>query len=197
VAAFDRADRHKGVNVKFLEQLSKFSEAMLEIPFVAARGLFTQDPGQDLDQDHGQGGERALQQAGWKAYDAWIELLSESANGLYASPEVGVSVGRSMEASLKWQRLGSAMTGAFFAALWPAVGLPSAAELTELRAEVGALRDDLAVARLEVAEARAEELDAAAGERQVDDQLTAMWNGRWSPAATPFVPERGKDAPAN
>ena len=94
-----------------------------------------------------------------------------------------------MEASLKWQRLGSAMTGAFFAALWPAVGLPSAAELTELRAEVGALRDDLAVARLEAEEARAAEIEVPAGERQVDDQLTAMWNGGWSPAAAPFVPQ--------
>jgi len=191
-AAFREA---KGVNVKFFEQLSKFSEAMLEIPFVAARSMLAQD--RDLDQDRGQSGEQQLQQAGWKAYDAWMELLAESANGLYASPEVGASVGRSMESSLKWQRLGSAMTGAFFAALWPAVGLPSAAELTELRAEVGALRDDLAVARLEAEEVRAAEIDAPAGERQVDDQLTAMWNGRWSPAATPFVPGRGKDAPAN
>jgi len=180
---------HKGVNVKFFEQLSKFSEAMLEIPLVAARSMVAPDGSQN--------GTQQLQRAGWKAYDAWMQLLSESTDGLYASPEVGASVGRSMEASLKWQRLGSAMTGAFFAALWPAVGLPSAAELTELRAEVGALRDDLAAARLEAEEARASEIELPAGETQVDDQLTAMWNGRWSPAATPFVPERGKDAPAN
>jgi hypothetical protein len=181
------------VNVKFFEQLSKFSEAMLEVPFVAATSMFAHNG----DQDRGQSGEQKLQQAGWKAYDAWMELLSESTNGLYASPEVGASVGRSMEASLRWQRLGSAMTGAFFAALWPAMGLPSAAELTELRAEVGALRDDLAVARLEAEEARAAEIDVPAGERQVNDSLTAMWNGGWSPAAAPFVRERGKDAPAN
>src|SRR5271154_6680625 len=101
-----------------------------------------------------------------------------------------------MEASLKWQRLGSAMTGAFFAALWPAVGLPSAAELTELRAEVGALRDDLAAARLEAEEGRAAGIDVRAGERQVDDQLTRMWNGGWAPTPAPFVSEGGKDAPA-
>ena len=181
------------MNVKFFEQLSKFSEAMLEMPFVAARGMFSQDRGQDRQPR----GEQELQQAGWKAYDAWMRLLSESANGLYASPEVGASVGRSVEASLRWQRLGSAMTGAFFAALWPAVGLPSAAELTELRAEVGALRDDLAMARLEAEEARAAGIDLPASESQVADPLTAMWNGGWSPAATPFVPKRDKDAPAN
>jgi len=177
------------VNVKFFEQLSKFSEAMVEMPFVAARSIFAQD--------RERRGEQELQQAGWKAYDAWVQLLNESANGLYASPEVGDSVGRSMEASLKWQRLGSAMTGAFFAALWPAVGLPSAAELTELRAEVGALRDDLAEARLEAEEARAAETEVPVSEPQVGDPLTAMWNGGWTPATVPFVRKRGEDAPAN
>src|SRR5512146_1150151 len=115
--------------MKFFELWGKFSEAMVEMPFVAARSMLSKDAESDRQQ-----------QAGWKAYDAWVELLNESVNGLYASPEVGSSVGRSMEASLRWQRLGSAMTEAFFAALWPAIGLPSAAELTELRAEVGALR---------------------------------------------------------
>jgi hypothetical protein len=178
------------VNVKFFEQLSKFSEAMLEIPLVAARSM--------VAQDRSQNGEQDLQQAGWKAYDAWVQLVDESANGLYASPEVGASVGRSMEASLKWQRLGSAMTGAFFAALWPAVGLPSAAELTELRAEVGALRDDLAGARLEAEEARAAQIELPAGdEPQVGERLTAMWNGGWTPEVAPFVRKRGDNAPAN
>jgi hypothetical protein len=183
--------------MKFFEQLGKLGEAMVEMPFVAARSMFAQDRERGGEQDLKQDFQKDLQQAGWKAYDAWVQLLNESANGLYASPEVGSSVGRSMEASLKWQRLGSAMTGAFFAALWPAVGLPSAAELTELRAEVGALRDDLAVARLEAEEARAAEIEAPAGERQVGDALTAMWNGGWSPATVPFERKRGEDAPAN
>ncbi len=177
--------------MKLFEQWMKLSEAMVEIPFVAARSMFERDgeqaPQQDLKKD--------VQQAGWKAYDAWVQLLNESANGLYNSPEVGSAVGRSMESSLKWQRLGSAMTGAFFAALWPAVGLPSAAELTELRAEVGALRDDLAEARLEAEEARAAEIELPAGERQAGDALTAMWNGGWSPAAVPMDRKRGEDVP--
>jgi hypothetical protein len=178
--------RQKGVNAKFFEQLGKLSEAMVEMPFAAARSMIA---------PNGQGGQQELQQAGWKAYDAWVRLMSESTNSLYDSPEVGSSVGRSMEASLKWQRMGSAITGAFFAALWPAVGLPTATELIELRAEVGALRDDLAVARLEGEEARAAE-NQRPSERQAADALTAMWNGGWIPAA-PFVAEREKDAPAN
>jgi hypothetical protein len=187
--------------MKFFEQWAKFGEAMVEIPFVAARGLFAQDAqrnGEPEIQEGIQGKiQQDLQQAGWKAYDAWVQLLNASTDGLYASPEVGSALGRSMEASLRWQRLGSAMTGAFFAALWPAVGLPSAAELTELRAEVGALRDDLAMARLEAEEARAAEVEMPAGERRVGDALAALWNGGWSPAAAPFARERGDDAPAN
>ncbi len=179
--------------MKFFEQWAKLAEAMAEMPFVAARSMFAQAGERSADQNS----QKDIQQAGWKAYDSWVQLLNESANGLYASPEVGSSVGRSMEASLKWQRLGSAMTGAFFAALWPAVGLPSAAELTELRAEVGALRDDLAEARLEAEEARAAEIELPEGERQAGDALTAMWNGGWSPATVPFVRKRGEDAPAN
>jgi hypothetical protein len=183
--------------MKFFEQLIKFNEAIVEMPFVAAKSLFAQGAEGSGEQDPQQDLQRDLHQAGWRAYDAWVKFWSESANDLYSSPEVGSSVGRSMEASLKWQRLGSAMTGAFFAALWPAIGLPSAAELTELRAEVGALRDDLAMARLEAEEARAAEIEVPAGERQMGDPLTAMWNGGWSPAAAPFVRERDEDAPAN
>jgi hypothetical protein len=183
--------------MKLFEQWGKLAEAMVEIPFVAARSMFARDRERSGEQDVQQDRQKDLQQAGWKAYDAWVQMLNESANGLYSSPEVGTSVGRSMEASLKWQRLGSAMTGAFFAALWPAVGLPSAAELTELRAEVGALRDDLAQARLEAEEARAAEIELPAGERRASDALNAMWNGGWRPADVPFARKRGEDVPAN
>ena len=175
--------------MKFFEELNKFSEAMVELPFAAVNGV--------LGRDGERSGEQDLQQARWKAYDAWVRLLNESANGLYASPEVGSSVGRAMEASLKWQRLGSAMAGAFFAALWPAIGLPSAAELTELRAEVGGLRDDLAMARLEAEEARAAVVALPADERRTNDALAAMWNGAWQPDKAPFVRKGGEDAPAN
>jgi len=91
--------------------------------------------------------ERELQHAQWKFYDDWVGLLSELANSLFASPEVGTSVRRSTKIALKWQCLGSAIAEAFSAAWWPAIGLPSAAELTELRAEIVALRDELAANR--------------------------------------------------
>ena len=176
--------------MKFFEQLTKLGEAMVEMPFVTVRAVLA--PGHDGS------AMQEIQQAGWKTYDAWVQVVNESTNSLYASPEVGSSMGRTMEASLRWQRLGSAMTDAFFAALWPAVGLPSAAELSELRAEVGALRDDLAAARLEAEEARAAEI-ALHDEHPLIDPLIAMWNGGWAPAAAAApAPQRGEeDAPGN
>jgi hypothetical protein len=96
--------------VTFFEELSKFGEAMLEAPFAAARNLLAQD-GERRD-------EHELQQSRWKIYDAWLKLLTDSANSLYASPGGGSSVRRSIDTSLKWQPLGSTMAGAFIAALW-------------------------------------------------------------------------------
>jgi hypothetical protein len=189
------------MNMKFFELLTKFSEAMVEMPFVAARSMLAQNRERGIESDSRQvsqkGVQKDLQVAGWKAYDVWVNLLNESANGLYASPEVGSSIGRSMEASLRWQRLGSAMTDAFFAALWPAIGLPSAVELSELRAEVGALRDDLAMARLEAEEARAAEIQRPVEVPQVGDRLAAMWSGGWASSSAPIERTRGEDAPAN
>jgi hypothetical protein len=189
------------MKMKFFELLGKFSEAMVEMPFVAARSMLAHNPERGKESDGRQVSQKDVQKdlqvAGWKAYDVWVKLLNESANGLYASPEVGSSIGRSMEASLRWQRLGSAMTDAFFAALWPAIGLPSAVELSELRAEVGALRDDLAMARLEAEEARAAEIQRPVEVPQVGDRLAAMWNGGWASSSAPFERTRGEDAPAN
>ena len=91
--------------------------------------------------------EKELQHAQWKLYDHWVWLLRELADSLFASPEVSASVWRSTKIALKWQCLGSAIAEAFSAALWPAIGLPSAAELTDLRAEIVALCDELAANR--------------------------------------------------
>ena len=129
----------------------------------------------------GQDSERALRQRGWKAYDAWVQLVNETVNSLYVTPHVGASLGRLMEESLRWPRFGSSMTSAFFAGLWPTVGPPTEAELTELRAEVASLHDELAMTRVE-----AEEMCVAQpAESQASEALSATRNGVWKPAGGP------------
>jgi hypothetical protein len=173
------------VRANYFEELSKLGETMVELQFAALRRLAGLD------------GDQELQQTTWKAYDAAVRFANVATDELYVSPVFGAAVGRTMDTALKWQRLNSAVAGAFFAALWPAVGLPTAAELTELRSEVGALRDELTSARLEAFEARAALSQTRPEEQPADESMAAIWHG-WIPLAPPFAP-RGvrKDGRAN
>jgi hypothetical protein len=143
--------------------LRKVNEAMIEVQFQVAGRLLAQG---------GQDSERALRQRGWKAYDAWVQLVNETVNSLYLTPDVGASLGRLMEESLRWPRFGSFMTSAFFAGLSP-MGPSAVAELTELRAEVAGLHDELAMARVEAEETCV----AQPADSQASAALSATRNG--------------------
>jgi hypothetical protein len=113
------------------DDIVKFYEAtMFELPLAAFRRLLG-------------GEERSLNEAGWKAYDAWIRIANETTNRVYANRGFGEASGRVMETMLRAQRMGDAMASAFFGNLWPAIGLPAANEVRSLRDEVSALREDL------------------------------------------------------
>jgi len=173
------------VRANFFEELSKLGETMVELQFAALRRVAGLD------------GDRDIQQTTWKAYDATVRFANVVTDELCVSPVFGAAVGRTMESALKWQRLNSAVSGAFFAALWPTVGLPTAAELTELRSEVGALREELTTARLEALEARAALPQPRPEEEPADESLAAIWHG-WIPLAPPFASkEARKDGRAN
>jgi polyhydroxyalkanoate synthase len=81
---------------------------------------------------------------GWDTYDAWIRFANEFTNLLYADPLFGAAAVRWMELALRWQLFGSALADAFFAALWPATGLPTAKELAEVRASRELVAADVA-----------------------------------------------------
>ena len=80
---------------------------------------------------------------------------------------------------LRWQRLNAAVAGAFFSALWPAVGLPSSTEVEGLRSDVRAMREELrdAVAERDSKDDFASELHIAVREsivnQQADEKLVA------------------------
>jgi hypothetical protein len=112
--------------------VSNLAEAMLiDLPLLAIGRLF--DRGFSSD----------LKQAGWKAYDATVAISTELTNRLYASPRIGRVSSRALEDWLNVQRLTSAASGAFFAALWPLVGLPTASEMQLLIDQVESLREQL------------------------------------------------------
>lgn len=115
-----------------VQELGKFAQAFwLELPAAAARNL------------RGDGAGEELQDAGWKAYDAWISLTNEVTNQVYESPLFGNLIGRTMESTLRIQQAGNALASAFFGNLWPAIGIPTRDEIEALRTEVSALRHEI------------------------------------------------------
>jgi hypothetical protein len=115
------------------QELEKFVRAFwLELPLTAANRIL------------GKSDDQALSKAGWKAYDALISLSNETVNQLYQDRTVGALTGRAMETALRAQSVGSALSAAFFGNLWPAIGLPTASEVSALRGEIAALHADLA-----------------------------------------------------
>ena len=114
------------------QELDKFVQAFwLELPMAVANRIF------------GSSDESTLHKAGWKAYDAFVSLINEATNTVYANPVVGSLAGQTMERALQIQHLGSAAASAFFGNLGPALGLPAASTIAELRTEIAALHEQL------------------------------------------------------
>jgi hypothetical protein len=87
--------------------------------------------------------DRQLYEFGWKAYDTVVGVANNATNRMLASPAVGNVLGGAIDIMLRYQRFNAAVAGAFFAALWPAVGLPSATEVEAIRGEVRSMREEL------------------------------------------------------
>ena len=101
----------------------------------------------------GVGKEQEAAEAAWKGYDAWVRLASTSIDDLYRNSLFGDMIARTLDSSLRWQRLSNAWAGAFFGGLWPVVGLPTAAAVQALQEGVQSL-----TARLKAQEAQIQAL---------------------------------------
>jgi hypothetical protein len=100
-------------------------------------------PGAVTKQLTGAGSEQEVFEAGWKAYDAWVQLSNEAVNRLYADRAFGEMAARGFETNLGLGGLAETFASAFFGNLWPAVGLPTASEVQTLRSELTGLREEL------------------------------------------------------
>ena len=108
-----------------------------------------------------------LYKAGWKAYAAATGLATELTNRAYRSPGIAKVGARMIENTLKTQRVMDAVAGAFFSALWPSVGLPTASDIEALRRDVKALREEVRAAAIEREVARETESDDISREAEV------------------------------
>ena len=116
--------------------------------------------------------DRQLHELGWKAYDTAIGAAHNATNRVFTSPTVGNVLGGAIDIMLRYQRFNAAVAGAFFSALWPAVGLPSATEVEAMRGEMRAMREELrdAVAERDSKDHFASELHIAVRESIVNQQ---------------------------
>src|SRR5260370_11157484 len=129
--------------------------------------------------------DRQLHELGWKAYDTVIGAANSATNTVFTSPTVGNVLGGAIDIILRYQRFNAAVAGAFFTALWPAVGLPSATEVESIRGEVRAMREELrdAVAERDSKDDFAADLPRAVPESIVSPQAAARAAARESHAA--------------
>ena len=135
--------------------------------------------------------DRQLHELGWKAYDTVVGAANNATNRVFTSPTVGNVLGGAIDIMLRYQRFNAAVAGAFFSALWPAVGLPSATELEAVRGEVRAMREELrdAVADRESKDDFASELHIAVREsivnQQADEKSATRETNGHTPTAVP------------
>jgi hypothetical protein len=137
--------------------------------------------------------ETSLGEVVWKAYDSVVGLSKVATNGLFTNATVGQVLGSSIDVMLRWQRFNTAVAGAFFTALWPAVGLPTGTEVAQVRSDIRGLREELraAVVEAETNEDYARELHEAVrhsivngndvADRNSNSQQVAVWTG-WTSA---------------
>jgi len=130
--------------------------------------------------------DRQVHEVAWKAYDSAVGAANYVINGLFTSPAVGNVLGGAIDTVLRWQRFNAAVAGAFFAALWPAVGLPSASDVEAIRIDVRSMREEL---RDAVAERDAKQPAVTVAARKSSAYQVSAWP-QW-PGTDPA--EIGKD----
>ncbi len=134
--------------------------------------------------------ERELAEIGWKAYDSVVGLATSATDRLYTSPAAGQVIGRSIDIVLRWQRFNNSLAGAFFSALWPSVGLPTAVEIEGVRADIRALREEMREAIIE-RELKAEfvdELSEVARESNVNSKSSGARTHNGFVSQWPWMP---------
>ncbi len=162
----------KSNDTSFSDEILKLAQCLMpEPPTAKVKQLVADIADKGID--------RQLHEIGWKAYDTVVGAANNATNRLFTSPSVGQVLGGVIDVTLRWQRFNAAVAGAFFAALWPAVGLPSATEVESIRSEVRSMRDEIrdAIAERDSQAEFASELHIAVREsivsQQADEKSTA------------------------
>ena len=146
----------------FSDEILKLAQCLMPEPPTAKVKRIVADSGID----------RQAHEIGWKAYDTVVSAANNATNRLYSSPAVGNVLGGAIDVMLRWQRFNVAVAGAFFAALWPALGLPTTGDVEAIRSDVRSMREELrdAVAERDSRDDFASDLHVAIRESIVSQQ---------------------------
>jgi hypothetical protein len=133
----------KDGKTNLMQHDATFSDEILKL----AQGLMPEAPTAKVKQlianISDKGIDRKLHEVGWKAYDAAVFASHQAVGRVQSNSTFGQVLGAAIDITLRWQRFQLAAAGAFFSALWPSIGLPSAVEIDSLRRDVRELRDEL------------------------------------------------------
>jgi hypothetical protein len=84
----------------------------------------------------------AVTTLGWNAYDWWIQLGNETANGFYANPIAAGLASPIFETAVRLRDLRDSIAAIVFGNLWTTFGFPGADVIVTLREQITALRAD-------------------------------------------------------
>lgn len=133
----------KDGKTNLMQHDATFSDEILKL----AQGLMPEAPTAKVKQliagIADKGIDRKLHEVGWKAYDAVVFASHQATTRVQSNQTFGQVLGTAIDVTLRWQRFQAAVAGAFFSALWPSLGLPSAIEIESLRRDVRELRDEM------------------------------------------------------
>jgi hypothetical protein len=104
----------------------------------------------------GIGKEREAAEAAWSGYDAWVRVTTATIDDVYRSSLFGSTIARTLNQTLRWQRLSQAVVSVVSASLWPALGVPTAATVQATYDEVQSLTAQLKVQYAHLRALRAE-----------------------------------------
>jgi hypothetical protein len=177
-------------DASFSDEILKLAQCLMpEAPTARVKQLLAGIADKGID--------RKLHEVGWKAYDTVVFAAHQATGRVQSNPAFGQVLGTAIDVTLRWQRFQAAVAGAFFSALWPSLGLPSAVEIESLRRDVRELRDEMreTLAERDSREDAASELravlrdsiarsaDTPNAAAQSDSNQYSVWLG-W-PGATP------------
>jgi len=104
----------------------------------------------------GMGQQRDVEAAMWKGYDAWVRVAKTAIDRVYENPVFGDVAAVALDRTLRWQQWQQTIASTIVATIVPLTGLPTAAMVDAVHAEVQSLHARLSEQTTQLQALRAE-----------------------------------------